>query len=633
MPRAVTLTFDDGSQHVYNGVPDDASPDAVIARAGSEFPGKKLKGVDGGSAAPKQMQPPEDLTFMERNVAPALEKVGNAIQSAKPLMPAPMRVAANLDRNSPVVQAMADPGTSIAQLIGNLFGQGDKVNPAIRANEAQYQASRGADAGTMDPARIATNVFNPLTWSGVSAIPRAASMVGRAAQGAGVGAGFGAATPVTEGDSFWGHKAAQVGGGAFAGGTIPLLSDGVQKLVSGLYHIIEPHLPGGIQRVAGRTANTAAGSRQADVVDALENSRSLVPGSNPTAGEAAVPAGSTEFAGLQRIVRDILPSDYRARSEAQEGARRAAVGGIAKTPADLAAAVTDRKSITDPMYQAARSGGPVNTESALAEVNDLLQRNPGNRELVTELSNIRSGLLGERGVPRTDPEQVISVIDGIKASLANENNKFIGGTVANVRESIKDAVPGMRSADQAFADASAPINRMQVGSYLGNKLSSPLNDAERPAMFATAIRDALSTLKRSTGQPRFTELGQVLTPGENNTVQGVVSDLARKADFEKMAQQGLPAARKTVQGIDPIQLPNALHRPIMIINAILKRVQGGAEGRSLEELSRLMQNPQEMAAVMRAASPGERFELARTLGMKAVNPAIGAVSTAAAEKQ
>lgn len=55
MPRNVTLTFNDGSSHVYNGVPDDATPDAVMGRAAKEFSGKQITNIDGGKTA----EPPE----------------------------------------------------------------------------------------------------------------------------------------------------------------------------------------------------------------------------------------------------------------------------------------------------------------------------------------------------------------------------------------------------------------------------------------------------------------------------------------------------------------------------------------------------------------------------------------------
>jgi hypothetical protein len=51
MPRTVTLTFEDGRKHVYNGVPDTATPDQVMARASQEFQGAKVVNIDGGKKA------------------------------------------------------------------------------------------------------------------------------------------------------------------------------------------------------------------------------------------------------------------------------------------------------------------------------------------------------------------------------------------------------------------------------------------------------------------------------------------------------------------------------------------------------------------------------------------------------
>lgn len=51
MPRNITITFDDGTTHVYNGAPDDVTPDAVEQRAAKDF-GKKVAKIDGGRAAP-----------------------------------------------------------------------------------------------------------------------------------------------------------------------------------------------------------------------------------------------------------------------------------------------------------------------------------------------------------------------------------------------------------------------------------------------------------------------------------------------------------------------------------------------------------------------------------------------------
>lgn len=50
MPRNITVTFADGSQHVYANAPDDIDPDAVSNRAQNEF-NKPVASLDGGNPA------------------------------------------------------------------------------------------------------------------------------------------------------------------------------------------------------------------------------------------------------------------------------------------------------------------------------------------------------------------------------------------------------------------------------------------------------------------------------------------------------------------------------------------------------------------------------------------------------
>jgi hypothetical protein len=50
MPRDVTVTFADGSSHVYKNAPDNLTPDQVSARAQQEF-GKQVAALDGGKPA------------------------------------------------------------------------------------------------------------------------------------------------------------------------------------------------------------------------------------------------------------------------------------------------------------------------------------------------------------------------------------------------------------------------------------------------------------------------------------------------------------------------------------------------------------------------------------------------------
>lgn len=55
MPRNITITFQDGTTHSYQNVPDDVTPDAVHERAAKEF-AKPITNIDGGA---KQVAPSE----------------------------------------------------------------------------------------------------------------------------------------------------------------------------------------------------------------------------------------------------------------------------------------------------------------------------------------------------------------------------------------------------------------------------------------------------------------------------------------------------------------------------------------------------------------------------------------------
>ena len=50
--RNVTIKFNDGTSHVYNGVPDDVTPEQVAQRANSEFKDLPITNIDGGYKEP-----------------------------------------------------------------------------------------------------------------------------------------------------------------------------------------------------------------------------------------------------------------------------------------------------------------------------------------------------------------------------------------------------------------------------------------------------------------------------------------------------------------------------------------------------------------------------------------------------
>lgn len=78
MPRNITLTFEDGTQHVYKNAPDDVTPEAVQSRAQQEF-SKPVKSLDGGRT-PSVVD--SIVSFVKKDVSAIPERVGNLVAGA-----------------------------------------------------------------------------------------------------------------------------------------------------------------------------------------------------------------------------------------------------------------------------------------------------------------------------------------------------------------------------------------------------------------------------------------------------------------------------------------------------------------------------------------------------------------------
>lgn len=115
----------------------------------------------------------------------------------------------------------ADPTMGAAQLVTG--GMLKPLNEAIDSKNAEYEAGRkAAGRDGIDASRLVGNVASPANVAIAYAAPiKAATMLGKAAQGAKAGAMGGAMAPVLNADeSFVGEKVLQTGAGAVAGGVL-----------------------------------------------------------------------------------------------------------------------------------------------------------------------------------------------------------------------------------------------------------------------------------------------------------------------------------------------------------------------------------------------------------------------------
>ena len=83
MPRNITVTFDDGTSHVYQNAPDDITPEQVTARAQKEF-GKAIKALDGGRAA----APPTSTASQQSGIPVGRTGVGGDCGTRRAAFPA-----------------------------------------------------------------------------------------------------------------------------------------------------------------------------------------------------------------------------------------------------------------------------------------------------------------------------------------------------------------------------------------------------------------------------------------------------------------------------------------------------------------------------------------------------------------
>jgi hypothetical protein len=489
--------------------------------------------------------------------------------------------------------------------IASLFGGTKTLEAVKQLDEMQKRGARALESDKAAPGYpiapttaqdLAGGLIGPLGIGVASKVPLASSYLGKVAQGTAIGTVAGATSDPEQ-------TVAPALTGAAIGAAIPGVVAPLAAVGKAAYHgLIEPWANSAA--IKGRAFLEAAGDKADDIIAALRQNKQIVPGSAPTAGEAAAGTGRAEFANLQRQAQQINPSAYDARAGEQAAARLGQVRTVGQTPEALAAAEGARSAAADPLYKAARQGGAVVTDGpqVVQRINDLLAKNPGNRELVTELNNIKKGLLNESGSTRIDAQQVSSVVDGLKATLKDPKNAFIGGALEGFKNDLIKAIPGMERAQKVFADKSPPVNQMQVGQYLEGKLTNPLDETarQRAAGYAGALRDAPGTIKRSTGSPRFDELTQVLNPQQLQAVNSVRDDLARGARFEDLAGKGATAAPK-IGGEIAARAPQMLSRAVMIYNAIITRLEGKVDKKLAAEIAVEMLNPPKVAATMAQA--------------------------------
>lgn len=359
----------------------------------------------------------------------------------------------------------------------------------------------------------------------------------------------------------------------------------------------------------------------------------IIPNVRPTFAQATADVGLPRVAAVGEQAEKIRPTEAIARRDVQEAGRVSELKKIEQTPEIRAKAEAARERRADPLYEEARMAGDVvDVQPTLDYIDGLAETNPGNARLLSELRELRKGLTrrveedvpvldangdvvlnkktGEiktkkevRFEPRTDAQEIASTLDGIKTALADEKNGFIKKELNNIKNDLIEAIPSMKEAQAAFRKGSKPINQMDVGKFLREKLESPVPEGtQRAGVFAQAVRNAPQTIKRALdGQPRYSELTEVLSPPQQARVDRVLMDLSRDARVKELAALGREAAPKLREPAGSATLPPLLNRLATIANEIVRRLEGKVNEKLALEIAAEFLDADRAAAALETA--------------------------------
>jgi hypothetical protein len=387
----------------------------------------------------------------------------------------------------------------------------------------------------------------------------------------------------------------------------------------------------------------AAGGQGEEILNALAQSSEIIPGSLPTAAQAASPVGSTGFSALGASSAKVLPDEYYARMGEQKAAQTGTLGQIAQTPEALQAATVARSQAAGPFFSAADQ--------------QVLQARTPKFEMQP------SGLLDARGQPimtqvmtgydltpelkaLTNRPAIEQAFQAAVVNAKNQNVPFFkkdGTMTGNAAYSVKLAldsmltptpgtpfdmesakavrkakdayvawleknVPDYEVARKTFAENSPPINQIEVGQYLERKLVPALGEETaslRAEGFARAMEDAPTLIKRSTGESRYKQLTEIMTPEQMKILNDIKADLARAKITDVQAKaagsKSVDLLKVGTETMQDIRAPNLLQTVTTVANNILSRLAGNIDRKMAIEIATEMLYPEKAAAALRKA--------------------------------
>lgn len=458
-----------------------------------------------------------------------------------------------------------------------------------------------------------------------------------------VGAGQGLVQPSTSTS----ETVLNTGVGSAASAFVPAAIRGGEVAKS----FAEPFYEKGQAQILGRALRKSAGA-QAD--DALRNLREAsapftgpqqgtpktmmgeyVPGSLPTAGEAAQNPG---IAALQRTASALDPSvmnDLAARQAANNQARSTLLTDLSGADGRRMFMEEAREATANQMYGKARKVGvdmAALSPQAQANIADFQKRVPKEiMDRARELAKIKgidldneSSVQGMHWVKKA----LDSKIGVAKRTGDDEMARAYMGLKEDLLKGMDEMSPLYQQARKTYAEMSKPINEMEVIDSIRTSATAPLTGKVQPAAYARALSDR--TAQNVTRMPTAT-LENSVGQQSRQSLDALKDDLARE-NFANTAGRGVGS--DTVQKLayanmlDKSGLPTFIRDmgPAGVVGNVMGRAADLGYKRANDEMSRKLArallDPQDTASLMESGMVTPQMQ-ALIEGLKRSGAAVG----------
>lgn len=535
MARNITVTFADGTTHVYQNAPDNVTPEMVQERATKEF-GKQITHLDGGRAqsntpttdtpsanvsAPKA-QPKQSPQYLKAlNEARYLANQTNGLERAFG-----QGTAANFgDELQAGVNAGVTGLNNLGAKVGLTKGAGFSMQDAYKAtmqaeNEAQQKFQKEHPAQSVT-ANIVGGIASPLSKIGGGYIAKGTTLGSAALRGGAVGAGMGALYGSGEGQTLEERGQNALGGGV-TGGVLGAGSPYLGKIVKGTVSYVMPDLGSeSVKRLQSAGTDLTYGQMIGGPVKYLEDKLALFSGGMRSAQHHGVEQWNRStmnkvLSGIGQKLNDTTKIGYDGAREFQRK-----IGDYYDAASKAAKFSPDAKFAQDIKDLGAKLVGVDDgtRQQAQSLVNQFL-KGPISR------TNVMTG---------NDLSHALSQLKAVGRSTDNVPlSNFISDLNRRVLEAIHRtdsvAAKNLIRANKAYAE-SIPVEMAQTAAGETNRAFTP--------------SELSRNVKKSAGGARRREFGKggALMQQESSDASGVLKSSAKTSGTaENMASLGLGGA-------------------------------------------------------------------------------------------